>query len=133
VSAEAIVGRLCKRCNNFSEQAEFTSNEWGMMNKASCRKCQPEERKCTKQSEAKGKKMSEKHRSRVENSPCADSASEQVKRTERIRRLAKYSFEERSDNSTDSEGEPGQLTRFQSTLGIKLRAADPRYITHAGD
>jgi hypothetical protein len=56
-----------------------------------------------------------------------------VRRTERIRRLAKQQLEERSNDSSDSEGEPGQLTRFQSTLGIKLRATDPRYINHADD
>ena len=75
--------------------------------------------------------MSEKHRLMDERSSRADSASEPVRRTERIRRLAKHTLEERSDDSSDSEGEPGQLTRFQSTLGIKLRAADPRYMTHA--
>jgi hypothetical protein len=67
------------------------------------------------------------------NISCADSASEPVRRTERIRRLAKHTLAESSDDSSDSEGAPGQLTKFQSTLGIKLRATDPRYITHAGD
>ena len=77
--------------------------------------------------------MSAKHQSGDEKSPCADSASEPVRRTERIRRLAKHTLAESSDDSSDSEGVPGQLTRFQLTLGIKLRATDPRYITHAGD
>ncbi len=40
---------------------------------------------------------------------------------------------ESSDDSSDSKGATGQLTKFQSTLGIKLRATDPRYITHTGD
>jgi hypothetical protein len=92
-----------------------------------------EERKCTKRDDAKRRKMSAKHRSGDENSSCFDSASEPVRRTERIRRLAKHTLAESSDDSSDSEGVPGQLTRFQSTLGIKLRAAAPRYITHAGD
>jgi hypothetical protein len=61
--AEAIVGSLCKRCNTFCEQAGFTSNEWSMVNKASCRKCQKEERKCTKRNDDKRRKMSAKHRS----------------------------------------------------------------------
>jgi hypothetical protein len=104
-----------------------------MVNKASCRKCQPEERKCTKRNDAKGRKVSAMHRSGDENSSCADSASEPVRKTERIRRLAKQTLAERSDDSSDSEGVPGQPARFQSTLGIKLRAADPRYITHAND
>jgi hypothetical protein len=77
--------------------------------------------------------MSVKHRSGDENSSCADSASEPVRRTERIRRLVKHTLAESSDDSSDREGSPGQLTRFQSTLGIKLRAVDPGYITHAGD
>jgi hypothetical protein len=131
VPEEIVVGRLCKRCNTFREKAEFTSNEWGRMIKAICRKCKPEERKCIKRSRAKRRKVSEKHRLMDERSSRAESASEPVGRTEYIRRLAKHTLEDRSDDNSDSEGEPGQLTRFQSTLGIKLRAADLRYITHA--
>jgi hypothetical protein len=54
--------------------------------------------------------MSAKHRPGDENSSCADSASEPVRRTERIRRLAKHTLAESSDDSSDSEGVPGQLT-----------------------
>ena len=90
---EAILGRICRGCNTFREKAEFTSYEWGMINKASCRRCKPEERKCSKRS-------------------------------------GPHTLEERSDDSSVSEGEPEQLTKFQSSLGIKLRAVDPRYITH---
>jgi hypothetical protein len=68
--------------------------------------------------------MSAMHRSGDENSSCADSASEPVRRTERIRRLTKHTLAESSDDSSDSEGVPGQLTRFQSTCGIKLSAAE---------
>jgi hypothetical protein len=71
VPAEAIAGRLCKRCNTFREKAEFTSNEWDRMNKASCRKCKSEERKCIKRSEAKSRKVSEKHRLMDERSSRA--------------------------------------------------------------
>jgi hypothetical protein len=67
--AEAIIGRLCKRCNTFCEQAGFTSKEWSMVNKASCRKCQPEKRKCTTRNDAKRRKISAKHRSGDEKVP----------------------------------------------------------------
>jgi ABC-type histidine transport system ATPase subunit len=55
------------------------------------------------------------------------------RRTESIQRLTKYTLDESRHHSSNSEGSSGQLTQFQSTLGIKLRAMDPRYITHSGD
>jgi hypothetical protein len=43
----------------------------------------------------------------------------------------------RSDDNSDSEGsrdgEQEQLSQFQKSLGIRMCAADPRYITHEGD
>jgi hypothetical protein len=58
------------------------------MIKASCKKCKPQEQKCIKRSGAKKRKVSEKHRLMDERISRADSASEPVRRTERIRRLA---------------------------------------------
>jgi hypothetical protein len=133
VPTEAVIGRLCRRCNTFRDKAEFTSNECGMMNKANCRNCQRKEPKCTKRNEAKRRKMSERQRSMERRSPCADSAKDIVRKSDRIRHPAKYALEDRSDDNSDSEEEPRQFAKFQSTLGIKLRAADPRYISHADD
>ena len=44
-----------------------------------------------------------------------------------------YALEERSDDKSDSDEEQGQFAKFQSTLSYKLRATDPRYVTHADD
>jgi hypothetical protein len=73
VPAEAIVGRLCKRCNTFREKAEFTSNECDtqMMNNASCRKCQPEERNCTSEMEPKKRKMTPPMPTRMASLPSS--------------------------------------------------------------
>jgi hypothetical protein len=51
----------------------------------------------------------------------------------------KYTNDMRSDDGSDSEGsrdgEQEQLSQFQAwaSLGIRICAADPRYITHEGD
>ena len=60
-----------------------------------------------------------------------------VRRTMRERPHAKYTIDMRSDDSSVSEGsrdgEQEQQSRFQASLGIRMCATDPRYITHEGD
>ena len=60
-----------------------------------------------------------------------------VRRTARERPQVKYTIDMRSDDNSDSEesrdGDQEQLSRFQTSLGIRMCAADPRYITHEGD
>ena len=60
-----------------------------------------------------------------------------VRRTARERPQVTYTIDMRSDDNSDSEesrdGDQEQLSRFQTSLGIRMCAADPRYITDEGD
>jgi hypothetical protein len=59
VPTEAILGRVCKKCNAFRVLSEFTSKEWGRKNKASCHKCKPEENYVDRQSGVERERTSE--------------------------------------------------------------------------
>ena len=59
VPTEAILGRVCKKCNSFCVLSEFTSKEWGRKNKASCHKCKPEENYVDRQSGVERERTSE--------------------------------------------------------------------------
>ena len=52
-----------------------------------------------------------------------------VRRTARERPQVKYTIDMRSDDNSDSEesrdGDQEQLSRFQTSLGIRMCAADP--------
>jgi hypothetical protein len=71
-------------------------------------------------------RLSERKRSGRSRAQCS------VRRTLRKGPPAKYTNDMRSDDSSDSEGiRDGE--QFQASLGIRMCAADPRYITHEGD
>jgi hypothetical protein len=140
VPTEEILGRVCKKCNAFDDDrvlSEFTSKERGRKNKARCRKCKPEgshgggrsgvKRARTSESEEQMRGRGRHH----QEHQCSE------QRTRQKRPLVNYTDDMRSDDSSDSEGsrdgEQGQLSQFQKSLGIKMCAADPRYITHEGD
>jgi hypothetical protein len=51
---------VCKKCNAFRELAEFTGKEWDRKNKASFRKCKPEQDQAGRWSGSKKMKISER-------------------------------------------------------------------------
>ena len=118
VPAEAILGRVCK---------------------ASCRKCKPEENHVSRRSGTKRTRTSEGEGQLIEGQLIARGRGAQahqssVRRTMQERPPAKNTDDMRNDDSSESEGsrdgEQEQPSRFQDSLGIRMCAADPRYITH---
>jgi hypothetical protein len=85
--AEAIIGRLCKRCNTFCEQAGFTSKEWSMVNKSSCRNVNQRNESAPHEMMPRGGKCQRSTGLGMKKVPVliqTDSATEPVRKTERI-------------------------------------------------
>jgi hypothetical protein len=122
--AEAVLGRTCKSCYAFCELADFTSNKRKKTVPGICLRCTSEDDRTGTQRGCGTTKTAPRKRTALipEGSTLRRSARTQGQE----RYLECGESETRSDS--DDDGSDGRLF-----YGLKLRAADPRYITHGDD
>ena len=97
VPTEAILGRVCKKCNAFRVLSEFTSKGSGRKNKASCRKCKSEGSHVGRQSGVKRARTSESQGQMRDRGRGDQEHQCSVQRTLRKRPPVKYTNDMRSD------------------------------------
>ena len=120
VPIEEILGRVCKKCNAFSELADFTKKgtDWDSKNKASCRKCKPEHDRAGRQSGSKKLKISEGEGKMITKELAGSTHQRPVKRTARWQPAVKYDIDMKSDGSSDSEESSDDA---RPSLGVRMR------------
>jgi hypothetical protein len=131
VPTEEILGRVCKKGNAFRDLEDFTGKEWDRKNKASCRKCKPEHDRAGRRSGSKKMKISEGEGKMIARELDGSAHQRPVRRTARWQPAVNDDiFDMESDGSSDSEESRDDA---RPSLGVRMRAADPRYITHEDD
>jgi hypothetical protein len=126
VPAEAVLGRTCKSCNAFCELADFTGNKRKKTVPVICFKCKSEDDRTGTQSGCGKTKTAPRKRTALIPDGSTLRRSERVQGQERVNYHECLESETRSDSDDDGSDE-------QLFYGLKLRAADPRYITHGDD
>jgi hypothetical protein len=125
--AEEVLGRTCKSCRTFYEIENSVGAKRSRRNTARCPKCQPE----NDQAGAVGERGKQKNAQRKKAAQALDASnlrrSERVHGQERVYCHGSSSESDSSDTSDDHEYDA------KPCYGIKMRAADPRYITDGDD
>ena len=139
--AEEVRMRECRECNTFWEYEALTNAEWNSGGQAQCRRCASTE--CG--SSGKRTRPREGKRGRAKKPEHAGLAKPQLtspgqpdgqpsERRPGLRKRSRVMYaechaseDENDDEQDDKEG------RFKAHDGLRLRAADPRYITHSSD
>jgi hypothetical protein len=126
VPAEAVLGRTCKSCNASCELKDFTGKKRQKTVPAICYKCKFEEDWPDTQSGRGKTKTAPRKRTVLTPDGSTLRRSERVQGQERVDYHGCLESEIRSDSEDDGSDE-------QLFYGLKMRAADPRYITHGYD
>jgi len=127
VPAEKVLGRVCKSCSAFYELAEFAGAKRRKESSVHCRKCLPEEGRTDTPSARRKKKNVSHKRVAVMNDENTFRRSERVRGQERVEyREGSVEYDAQSDSDDTKGNEP-------LSYGLKLRAADPQYITEIGE
>jgi len=126
VPAEAVLGRTCKSCNAFCELEDFTGKKGKKTAPVICYKCKSEEGRISTQSGRGTTKTAPRKTTALTHDGSTLRRSERVQGHERVDYHEYFESEIRSDSDDDGSDE-------QLFYGLKMRAADPRYITHGDD
>jgi hypothetical protein len=126
VPAEAVLGPTCKSCNAFCELADFTGKKRQKRVPVLCYKCKFEEDRTDTQSGRGKTKTAPRKRTALTPNGSTLRRSERVQGQERVDYHEYLESEIRSDSNNDGSDE-------QLFYGLKMRASDPRYITHGDD
>jgi hypothetical protein len=125
--AEEVLGRTCKSCRTFYEIENSAGTKRSRRNTVRCPKCRSE----NDQAGATGERGKQKNAKRKKAAQTPDASnlrrSERVHGQERVYDHGSSSESDSSDNSDNHEYDA------QPCYGIKMRAADPRYITDGED
>lgn len=127
VPAEEILGRECKSCKAFHELTEYAGAKRRKEGREQCRNCQSKESQTDAPSTRMQRKKATYKRAAVMNGDGTPRRSERTSGREQV------DYRESSmecDTQSDSDEEDGSATL---TYRLKLRAADPRYITSSED
>jgi hypothetical protein len=125
--SEEVLGRECKSCSVFYELAEFAGTKRRKESPGQCRKCQPKEGQIDTPSARRKKKNASHKRVPVMTDESTLRRSERARAQERVEyREGSVECDAQSDSDHTKSNEP-------LSYGLKLRVADPRYITKSED
>ena len=127
VPAEEILGRECKSCKAFHELTEYAGAKRRKEGRGQCRNCQSKESQTDAPSTRRKRKNAKCKRAAVMNGDGKPRRSERTSEREHV------DYRESSmecDTQSDSDEEDSSATL---SYRLKLRAADPRYITSSED
>ena len=127
VPAEEILGRECKSCKVFHELTEYVGAKRRKDGRGQCRNCQSKESQTDVPSTRRKRKNATYKRAAVMNGDGNPRRSERTSGREHVD--YRESLME-SDTKSDSDEEDSSATL---AYRLKLRAADPRYITSSED
>jgi len=125
--AEEVLGRTCKSCRTFYEIENSAGAKRSRRSNVRCPKCQSEK----DQAKATGERGKQKNVQRKKAARTLDTSnprrSERMRGQERVCYHGSSSESDRLDSDDDHEYDAGPY------YGIRMRAADPRYITEGND
>jgi hypothetical protein len=125
--AEEVLGRTCKSCRTFYEIENSAGAKRSRRSNVRCPKCQSEK----DQAKAPGERGKQKNVQRKKAARTLDAnnprRSERMRRQERVYYHGSSSESDRLDSDDDHEYYAGPY------YGIRMRAADPWYITEGND
>jgi len=125
--SEEVLGRECKSCSVFYELAKFAGTKRRKESLEQCRKCQSKEG----QTDAPSARRKKKNASHKRVAVMTDEGT--LRRLERARARECVEYGESSmECDTQSDSDDNKSSEPLSH-GLKLRAADPRYITKSED
>jgi hypothetical protein len=119
VPAEAVLGRACKSCNAFCELADFVGAKRQRTVSVICYKCNLEENRTDTPGGYKRAALT------------LDGGS--FRRSDRVQGRGRVDYQEDSLESETQNDSDDNGSNKQLSYGLKLRAADPRYITNGDD
>jgi ribonuclease HI len=125
--AEEVLGRTCKSCRTFYEIENSAGTRRSRRNTMRCPKCRSE----NDQAGATGERGKQKNAKRKKAAQTPDASN--LRRSERVHgqeRLYDHGSSSESDSPDNSDNHEYDA---QPCYGIKMRAADPRYITDGED
>ncbi len=126
VPAEEVRGRTCKSCHAFRALADFTGNKRKKTVPGICFGCKSEDDLASTQRGSGSSKMGPQKRIALISEDSTLRRSARAQGLERVNYHECAESETRSDSDDDGSDE-------QLSYGLKLRAADPRYITRGDD
>jgi hypothetical protein len=126
VPAEEVLGRTCKSCHAFRALEDFTGNKRKKTVPGICFGCKTEDDLASTQRGSGSSTMGPRKRIALTSEDSTLRRSARAQGLERVHYHECAESETRSDS--DDDGSDKQLS-----YGLKLRAADPRYITHGDD
>ena len=126
VPAEEVLGRTCKSCNAFRALADFTGNKRKKTVPGICFRCKSEDYRASTRRGSGSSKIGPRKRIALISEGSTLRRSARAQGLERVNYHECVESETRSDSDDDRSDE-------QLSYGLKLRAADPRYITRGDD
>ena len=124
--AEAVLGRTCKSCNAFCELADFTSTKGKRTVLEICLRCQSTNDRTSTHRGCRTTKDAPRKRTAL----MPDGTT--LRRSARVRDQERMNYHECAESETRSDSDDDGNDSLLSYC-LKLRAADPRYITHGDD
>ncbi len=131
VPAEEVLGRTCKTCNAFCELTDFIGTKRRRTGSVNCLKCEPPGGRTDTHSKRGNTKAAPRRRTTLTPDGSA-SDGRALRRSQRAKgnKSANYHEESESDSQSDNDDDGRDK---QLLYGVKMRAADPRYLTPGDD
>ena len=126
VPAEEVLGRTCKSCNAFRALADFTGNKRKKTVPGICFGCKSEDDPASTRRGSGSSKMGPRKRIAL------ISEDSTLRRSARAQGLERVNYHEGAESDTRSDSDDDGSDK-QLSYGLKLRAADPRYIIRGDD
>jgi hypothetical protein len=125
--AEEVLGRTCKSCRTFYEIENSAGTKRSRRSKVRCPKCQSE----NDQAKATGERGKQKNAQRKKAARALDTSN--LRRSERVHGQERVYCHGSSSESDSLDSNDDHEYDARPCYGIKMRAADPRYVTDGND
>jgi hypothetical protein len=125
--AEEVLGRTCKSCRTFYEIENSAGAKRSRRSNVRCPKCQSE----NDQAKATGERGKQKNTQRKKAARALDTSN--LRRSERMRGQERVCYHGSSSESDSLDSDDDHEYDARPCYGIRMRAADPRYITEGND
>ena len=126
-----VLGRTCKTCKAFCELTNFIGTKQRRTGSVNCLKCEPPGGRTDTHSKRGHTKAAPRRRTTLTPDGSA-SDGRALRRSQRAKgnKSANYHEESESDSQSDNDDDGRDK---QLLYGVKMRAADPRYLTPGDD
>jgi hypothetical protein len=131
VPAEEVLGRTCKTCKAFCELTDFIGAKRRRTGSVNCLKCRPPGGRTGTYSKRGNTKAAPRRRTALTPEDSASDGSA-LRCSQRAKGPKSANYHEESESGSQSDSDEDGRDK-ELLYGVKMRAADPRYITHGDD